>query len=142
LIEEADAASDTNEPVQFADTEDGYIISFRCSDESFKKRDFKKPKSFHFSLLKEKITDNEINEAISFDKYLNILSYEEMEKLLFSIDHFSNDDTEANGDVKTEETEQTEEKPENECPYGYVFGKDSDTHSECDECDLWETCAN
>jgi len=32
------------------------------------------------------------------------------------------------------------EKPEDECPHGYVFGKDCDKHEECTDCQVWGKC--
>ena len=35
-----------------------------------------------------------------------------------------------------------DENPKNRCPYGHRFGIDIDEYDDCDNCELWDECAD
>jgi len=42
---------------------------------------------------------------------------------------------------RSSRVKEDEETPKNKCPFGHVFGKDEGKFKDCDECDIWKSCA-
>jgi len=76
--------------VDFADPENGSVIKFRCSKESRGGFDFNEFKSFQFADREESV-DELLEKAISFDKYLNVPSYEQIQEVLYGADEDEDD---------------------------------------------------
>lgn len=156
LIEEARNCNDDGDIIDFADVDDGKMIVFRASEKSFGKNDFLEYKSFQFLDREDAIDEDAEKAAISFDEILKILSYEEIEKILYGADEDEDekpaksskpkDDEDDDPPPKkskkeTSDDDEEEEKPaKGKCPHGGVFGKDCDDMEECDKCDLWDKC--
>jgi hypothetical protein len=86
LIEEARAQSDDQEMLDYADPEDGRIISFRAQPAKFEGREFFEFKSFHFSKREEEseeVTKADLKDAISFDQIMKVYTYEQIQKILY-----------------------------------------------------------
>jgi len=151
LIEEARSQSGDGEIVYFSDIEEGSAIKFRRKMDKFKKTEFMKYKSFEFKEREEELDEDLIDEAISFDEIMEVLSYSEIQNVLYGEDEDTEGETENDDD--SEDTEEEDEKPKkkkaqkkkakkvkagDKCPHGHSFGKDTDQHEECDDCELWE----
>jgi len=156
LTEEAEEGEDGN-PIDYASQEDGKVISFRASEESFKKNKFFKCESFKFEDREIDITDKMIEEAVSFDDIMEVLTADEIEKILYGCDddeeeerdnkrkkgnREDEDDDDEEDKPKKKVKEEEEEKPKKgkDCPSGFEFGKDVDKHKECEECKIWDDC--
>ena len=153
LLEEANECADGNGPLPFACPEDGSEISFRCtsgmSDYDIVYKNIK------FSDRKEEIEEEVLESSISFDKYINILTAEEIEAILWGqdVEEVAEDPkpepaAEPEKEEVAEEKEESpaEEEDENPCPNGKIFGDDYDSDPEvCDSCsdctmDIWKAC--
>jgi hypothetical protein len=87
LIDEARNEDEgENSFIDFADPETGSIVCFRCSKTSQGGFEFNEFKSFTFAEREDPIDDDLLESAISFDKYLNILDYDEAQAILFGAD--------------------------------------------------------
>ena len=90
LIEEARAASDDGDIVDFVDIDDGKMIEFRAAEEEMiigsKKVSFLKYKSFVFKDRDEALDPDLVEQAISFDSLINLKTPSEIEKILFDED--------------------------------------------------------
>lgn len=78
LIEEANDCSDGEDIVEFADLEDGKIIKFRHTIDDSGAYKTPKFKSFDFLEREEELDEGIVEEAISFDGALVVLSPEEI----------------------------------------------------------------
>jgi len=83
--------------IDFADPETGFVVRFRCSKTSQGGFEFNEFKSFSFAEREEAIDDELLEKAISFDEHLNLLSYEQIQAILFGADD--------------EDSEENDEKP-------------------------------
>jgi hypothetical protein len=87
LIDEARSEEEGDESfIDFADIKNGSEIHFRCSKQSQGGFEFNEYKSFSFRERNESIDDNVLEAAISFDKFMNVLSYEKLQEILFGAD--------------------------------------------------------
>ncbi len=167
LIEEARGGAEDGEIVDFAGLDEGSIIKFRGSPDSFKGQEFMKYKSFDFLEREEDLEQGIEEEAISFDKILIYRDAKELEKLLYDEEEEPDEEPEEEKEEKrtrkrkkSEEQDEEEEEEEKEskkkkgldkksskkekdtpCPHGYKFGKDCDTEDDCDDCEIWERCS-
>lgn len=161
LIDEARDGEDGY--VNFADEDEGKEISFKGSKEKKGKIEYLSFKSFRFEDREEKIDDDILKSAVSFDEIMNVPTYDEAEKVLFGADDddepeekeydddekprkSSKSDSEDEDEKSAEDDDdEPEEKPKKadglSCPCGHKFGKDCDTFGECDDCDCWDKCA-
>jgi len=100
---------DDGEIVNFADPEEGSIIKFRAENETFKRtgKDYLVYKNFSFLERQETIDDDLIAEAVAFDKYLNVLDYDEIVGILDNANASVEDEEEQN----FEEENKFDEKP-------------------------------
>ena len=56
-------------------------------------------------------------------------------------DHDPEDEPEEKKKTTSKKTSTRKQKEDdNECPSGFIFGKDNDTEDECDSCDKWDDC--
>lgn len=157
LIEEANACEEGEDILDFSDIEAGSLISCRASDESEFKHDLIY-KSFKFNDREEELEEDIIDEAVSFDSLMKILSPEEIEKVMYGMDEDEkeDDDRKSKKDKPRDDDneEEEEEKPkkskpkrdkdddddnEEECPHGHDFGECED-HKECLRCKKWDAC--
>jgi len=170
LLDEANACTDGDDIIDFADIEEGKVIKFRAVPGDFKNSlDFK---SFDFLDREEELSEDLIDEAISLDELLIVRSPAEMESLYYGNESDDEDDEEeqppkrkkASRQRKEEdEPDEEEDEPDEEeslkekinkakkspdeekktdskCPAGHVFGEDCDNHKECRKCDIWDEC--
>lgn len=170
LIGEAHACENGEDIVEFANTDDGKVVKFRASEETFGKNKYFEYKSFSFEDREEEIDDEILDNAVSLDEAMVVLSYEEIEKIFFGIPEEEEDedderpkkkrpideDEEENeksakkkkdednpfddSDLPFDEDEKPKKDKKNKCPHGYNYGKDADEYKECKKCKLWDDC--
>ena len=142
LIDEArNDEDDENSFIDFADPETGCAVCFRASLVKQGGFEFNEFKSFSFTERDEPIDEELLSSAISFDEHLNVLSYEQIQEILFGSDEEETDEDEDDEDEappKKKPVSRNNEK--NICPHGYKFGKDADNHEECTDCEKWAKC--
>lgn len=161
LIDEARDGEDGY--VNFADEEEGKEISFKASKEKKGKIEYLEFKSFRFEDREEPISDELLENAVSFDEIMNVPTYEQVEKILFGSDDSDEDEPEEdeveNTSTKSVKRDSDEDEPEEKpkkakvceeseddeskdsaCPYSHKFGKDVDGFEECDNCTCWDKC--
>jgi hypothetical protein len=93
LIDEARNDEDGEDSfVDFADPETGSVIRFRCSKETKGGFEFNEFKSFSFAEREDPIDDELLASAISFDEYLNVQNYEQIQAILFGADEDEEDE--------------------------------------------------
>jgi len=80
--------------VDFADPQTGSTIKFRCSKENKGGFEFNDFKSFQFVERDEIIDDELMDKAISFDQFLNVPSYEQVQVMLYGADDAEDDEEE------------------------------------------------
>lgn len=164
LEEELKVASRGEEYLPFVDPEEGYIISFRGSKEYGGGMNYIKFKSFKF-IKRDKELDKYYEKekweehSLSLDEYMIIHSYEEIKNILENKEYDDENEDDRNEEIdnerdgveqrRRERREKREEKNEkendDECPYNYRFGMDTDTKDECDDnkkCprEKWKAC--
>jgi hypothetical protein len=138
--------------INFPDLKKGKIVKFMGEKEKFEGKDFVQFANFKFLERDESIAAL-ADDAIAFDKYLVVHTYEELEALLHgaAISDDDDDDDEpaprVSRQVKDEDDAPpakkppVEEKEESRCPApGGVFGKDNDNHKECAKCSEYRAC--
>jgi hypothetical protein len=153
LTNEANACEDGNDVIFFADTEDGKIVKFRVEMDKWKGKDVPKYESFSFLDRREEIDDEVLDQAISFDEGLILLSYEEIEKIMYGQDEDEEDEApekDKNKDEKDEDgvpekkdEEEKDDKPSKEkCPKGHKWGEAGKHGKDCKKCDekRWDDC--
>lgn len=146
LIDEASDGENGENFVDFADIENGKQINFKSVKVSKGGFEFNEYKSFSFRDREKPLNDSIINEAISLDDILNVLSYEEIEKLLFNkVDEEDEEFYEERpiDEVKEESKPKAEAKPatKTQCPYNHKYGVDCEKHEDCDNCECWDACS-
>ncbi len=92
LIEAAKEENDDGDIVDFPDIYEGKIVKFRATDAEFGGHAYFEFKNFGFEDRDEKLDDDLINQACSFDEYMKIYSSEEIEKILYGNDEEDSDD--------------------------------------------------
>lgn len=111
LIEEANECSNGTDILPFADVGTlGSVVQFRSSPGTFKGSfDYK---SFKFIDREEEVDEDLIDEALSFDKGLILLTADQIEEVMHGGDIDDDDDDEPeDDDIKEEEDDEPEEKP-------------------------------
>jgi hypothetical protein len=167
LIDEARDGGDDENFVDFADIENGKEIKFKCTKVSKGGFEFNEFKSFSFEDRENELSEELVDEAVSFDEALNVLSYEEIEKLLFNdtcddkeekdvedepeeieepkpkkVKPKVEDDDEEEVEVSTKKVEKKTES-KGKCPFGHKFGTDCEEYEDdCSECEIWDKCSN
>jgi hypothetical protein len=114
LTEEAEEGEGGN-PIDYASQDDGKVISFRAVEESFKKNKFFKCESLKFEEREVDVTDKMIDQAVSFDEAMKVLSADEIEKILFGGDD-DEDEDEDDKDSKRKKRDRDEEDDEEDQP--------------------------
>lgn len=98
--------------IDFADPEEGKEIKFRATKVKKGELEFTEFKSFSFEDRDEKIDDELLEKAISFDEILTVPTYEEVEKILYGDEEDDEDEKPAKkSDDEDEEDDEEEEKP-------------------------------
>jgi len=130
---------------KFADLDEGYTIKFRGVKGKFDGREFIEPKDFEF-IEREAYDEAVLDEVFPLDKMLNVLTYEEIEKLHYHLEDDDSDDEqepeqkqERKSKYKKEqeqarEEEIQEEVEDPECPYDHQIGVEHNQTTDCDEC--------
>ena len=100
--------------IDFADPVKGKEIKFRANKVKKNKFEFTEYKSFSFEDRDEPVSDELLENAISFDEIMTVPTYEEVEKMFYGTDE--EDDEEEEKPVKKskhrdEDDEEQEEKP-------------------------------
>lgn len=103
FLEEADMGEDG--VVIFADPEEGKTIRFKGREKNFSGRKYLEADSIEFLDRKKQYDEDDIKESISFDKYLRIPTYEEVEKAYLGLD---NDEKKSDKKRKEEKEEENE----------------------------------
>ena len=155
----------------FPDLKEGYTLRIRFGTESIGEREFAKAKRIDF-IERDYEYDEESLNIPNLDEVLVVLGYEELKMKFFEIEDdvitsesdeeiVEEDEIEEEIPIKKEETpivrkkkrvkENKEEasnrtvddeNPKNRCPYGHRFGIDIDEYDDCDNCELWDECAD
>lgn len=132
--------------VDFADVENGKEIRFRANEVQKGSIKYKEFKSFSFNERQEAISDDIVNQAISFDDILSIPTYEEVKKILQGEDDYDVDDEKSIYDeipdpfAADDNEKGVESLNDDSCPAGHNFGVDVDNYDDCDNCKCWEQC--
>ena len=93
LIDEArNEEGSEGEFISFSDPDSGCLVKFRCSKITKGGFEFNEFKSFSFEERDESIDDELLAEAVSFDAFLNVPSYDDVQKLLYGADDDDDDD--------------------------------------------------
>jgi len=125
LIEEARAASDDGEIVDFVDIDDGKTITFRAAEVdkiiNGKKATYLEYKSFVFVDREEALDSDLVNQTVSFDELMKLPTDKEIEALLFGED-----------DEEEEDSEEESEDDEDEKPSKKKTKKEEDEEAEDD----------
>ena len=158
MMDEAGAASDGDEAIDFVDFRNGKAVQFRATEESFGAgKKYFEFKSFKFVDREEPLDKALKKDILSLDEFLVVHSYEDIEKLFYGED---DDYGETKDEVAVEEEEEEEEEDEeeeeekpvakqkkapvevedNKCPYGLRFGIDCETDPKCDDCEVFSDC--
>lgn len=122
LIEEANDCSDGDDIIPFADLEDGSIIKFRMSIDKNGQYETPKYKSFDFLDREEELNEALVDEAVSFDKALVLLTPDEIMALYNGADDDDEEEDEkpkksskkkkiVEDDDEDDDEEEEEEKP-------------------------------
>jgi hypothetical protein len=103
--------------IDFADPEAGSIVRFRCSKTSQGGFEFNEFKSFSFAEREDPVDEDLLTSAISFDEYLNLLNYEEVQAILFGADEDDDEEDDKKSmrkkrAVKKDDTENDEDEDE------------------------------
>ncbi len=171
LNEAAGAFSeDEDSYICFADPENGKIVKFYGSKESFNSFSFFKFKNFQFIARKKNYKLADVKNIPSLDSFLIIPTYDEMKASLYgeelededesnepplTEDDFEKEEPDEELEIDSVEVEEDSEpeKPkrrkrkkksntERKCPYGYNFGKEYDEWEDCDTCAIEHTDIN
>jgi flagellar biosynthesis GTPase FlhF len=140
LIEEARAAADDGDIVDFVDIDDGKSVSFRAVETSSpiggKNVTFFEYKSFSFSERDEPLDPDLVKEAVSFDALLKVQTPAEMEKVIFGDDDEEEaEEEEADDDDDEKEEEEPVKKakaPVKKAPAKKVVEEDDEEEEEPD----------
>jgi len=84
FLEEADMGADG--VIIFADPEDGKTVQFKGRKKNFSGRSYLEAESIEFLDRKRQYSEEDIKESVSFDKYLKVPTYEEVEKAYLGLD--------------------------------------------------------
>lgn len=106
-VEEDNEDGENENTISFADPEIGSIIKFRCMKVKQGGYEFNEFKSFAFAEREEPIDDDLLATAVSFDEHLNVLTYEQVQAILFGADE---DDEETDEDDDEEEERPSRKK--------------------------------
>ena len=110
LIEEARAEAKDGDILGFADPDNPYVISFRASTKKFNGREFFEYKSIKF-LESDIDIDSLIEDTVSLDECLNVLSFEEITSV---IEGFDEEDEEDEEEQVTRKKKTTKKKSQEE----------------------------
>lgn len=134
--------------IDFADVDEGKEIKFRASEVQKGNMKYKEFKSFSFEDRDEKLSEDLIESAVSFDEIIRIPTYEESEKILYGVDE--DDEQEEKTSKKSEsvdDDEVEEKKPthkdeddEDETPKKSKSEDDEQEEEEPKKCD--KKCGN
>lgn len=116
LIDEARESSDDGEIIDFPDIVDGKVVSFRASEASFGGFTYFEYKHFSFEKRDEKLDEELIEKAISFDEILKFHTAEEVEKILYGDDEDEEEDEKPKGKKHDEDDDDDEEEEEKDPP--------------------------
>ncbi len=133
LINEANACEDGEDVIYFADTEEGKIVKFRVELEKYKGNDVPKYVSFSFVDREEEIADEVLDEALSFDEALILLSVEEIEKIMFGQDEDDSEEEPEKKKDKKPDKDDDEASEEEETPKKKKKESDDDDDLDDDE---------
>lgn len=120
LIEEANACEEGNDVIDFADTsEEGKTVKFRGSKTKFGQHEYLEYKNFDFVDRESEIDSDVLDQVVSLDEALVVLSFEEIEKIFFAEPSDEEEDEEDEKPSKKkskhrdeeEEDEEEDEKP-------------------------------
>ncbi len=132
--------NETKEYVCFPDTsEDGYIIKFRATEESFGKIKFNKYKAFRFDKRKYAIKKEILDKVLSLDEFLIIPTYDEVKNIFLGTEKEVEKTTDK--EYYNEVVEPKKETAKNPCPHNHKFAIDTDTTNDCIDCSEWEKCS-
>lgn len=155
LMEEANECGKGDTIVPFADLEDGSIIKVRGTEEALGENKMLKFKSFDFLARDEEVPDELVDNAVSFDDLLILLTPEQIEAAMYGTD----DEDDGEGEEVESQTEDEEtpddpprrqrqrkdpEEKENGCPKGFAFGEDCDAKPACASCPdaIYDKCSS
>jgi hypothetical protein len=147
LVDAAQNGGD--EPVNFASPKNGKTVRFRAVDSDLtpQKKGGEIPlkyKSFVF-LDRDSIEDY-VEDALSFDEFVKVLSYEELKSAMEGEEvkekEDSHDEEESSHKAEKDEKEPPRKAKgeENKCPSNFQFGVDTDDYKECSSCKVWSAC--
>lgn len=152
--------------IVFSDPDEGKSISFTKRNPS---KDTVEYSAHQFLDRPAPITDAELNAAYQLDQLINVLSYKEIDEILYATpDETEGGDAEAGKESVPETQAQTQNPPEpaelpargparqrppetpapeqqgtasgDVCPMGGTMGKNIDEYSECVNCEVYDRC--
>lgn len=136
---------DEGKAIDYADPIKGKTVRFDAVDSELNaKNPALKYESFKF--YDRDSIEAEVKNALPLDSFIELKTYEELEKLMYGADDDEEETEEEEEErkpvkpKKEEEPEAAVEKPK--CPHGHRFGKDCDEFPECDKCpkETWKAC--
>lgn len=114
MIEEARGGAEGEEIIDFASVDDGCVVKFRGSMDSFGGNEFLRFKSFDFLDREEDLWDGIEEETVSFDEILILRDTKEMEKLLYDEDEGEPEEEEDEKRKKSSKSRKKKPEPEEE----------------------------
>lgn len=97
--------------IDFADVDDGKEIKFRASEVQKGSMKYKEFKSFSFEARDEKLSEDLVESAVSFDEIISIPTYEESEKILYGVDENDEQEEKTSKKSKFEDDDDEDETP-------------------------------
>ena len=141
---------DTGAKIDVYDVEEGRSIKFIGTKNSFNGHEYIEPGNFSFE-PRHPLSEQALSISTDLSQYLNIMSEEDMEKVLAGetvtpTDNSSKEPQSAavsenlvKEAVKEEVKTETPAPTGKVCPCGYEWG-DADNHPECATCKVWDKC--
>lgn len=142
---------------------DGQGVQFTAIKDSFNGTSYTSFSVDKFFDRGGELPDEVYQNGVSFDEVVNIMSYDEILGLMNPSDDSESESAptesygvESNNDVSSladeaisspkttatfDDMKPTEGNCKN-CPFGHCFGKDANKFSDCDDCDMWESCVD
>lgn len=102
--------------IDFADPEEGKEIKFRASKESLGGHEYFEFKSFSFEDRDEPISEELLDQAISFDEIMEVPSYDEVQKILLGDDDEEDEEPKKSSKKSKHQDEEDEDEDDEEEP--------------------------
>lgn len=136
------------EYADFALLDGGFTLAIRFAVKSFSGTEYAVASRIDFKPRKNKYTENLVRELTALDEVLIVKSYSEVSRIFFDTSGEDEGSEGVNGGAGSgaaraaslSSVAQASSGRDDKCPHGYRFGWDTDTKSECGECEVWGAC--